>query len=250
MTEYEEDQLAEALKESVEKAAAQLSLSVEGLGKTKGKTYEVWVLFRLATHLKALGVHVSARSHKDESTTTFRIKGGPGKIHPTTASSPKPSHFRISKSPGSKRIFEIHVSLEHRGVSDVSHEVDISVISGEFATAIRNKPEGGDYQGPRYACLELKNYATDKELDKNVARAFLAVRQELGGGTAISRKHDIISAMVSHVSYSLITAASVGESSAKLLKHYHISSLGGVIPNSTEGDDFLHTIAYWLDLCL
>jgi len=235
------------LEAAIAAATRDLTLAVANIGSEAGKAYEAWILFSIVKALKARGLEVTARDHSDEATHEFRIKGGPGKIPNVDAKGPQPCHFRVRK-PGSSRAMELHVSIEHVGQSGQVHEVDISLVPHLVASVIRQSLNGGEYYGPRFACLELKNYANT--LDKNIARAFLGVLLELHDGSFAMGNGDIWKAARAEVSYSLVTSAKVAAPSVQLLSHYHMSTFAEVRSDGSGASlsQFLERFSDWVEI--
>lgn len=234
------------LEAEIAAATKELTLAVANIGSEAGKAYEAWILFSIVKALRARGLEVSPRDHSDEATHEFRIKGGPGKIPNVDAKGPQPCHFRVRR-PNSSRALELHVSIEHVGQSGQLHEVDISLVPHYVASFIRHQPNGGEYYGPRFACLELKNYANT--LDKNIARAFLGVFLEVHDGSFQMANGDIWKAARNEVSYSLVTAAKVSDPSVQLLSHYHMSTFAEVKPDAPGANltHFLDLFSDWVE---
>jgi hypothetical protein len=234
------------LEAAIAAATKDLTLAVANIGSEAGKAYEAWILFSIVKALRARGLEVTARDHSDEATHEFRIKGGPGKIPNINAKGPQPCHFRVRR-PGSPRAMELHVSIEHVGQSGQVHEVDISLVPHVVASFIRQRPNGGEYSGPRFACLELKNYANI--LDKNIARAFLGILLELHDGSFHMGNGDVWKAARDDVSYSLVTSAKVADPSVDLLSHYRMSTFAEVTPgaSSLNLSLFLDRFSDWVE---
>ena len=229
------------LETQVAEAAKDLSLTLPDLIGEDGKAYEAWVMFKLAQRLTQLGAVVGARDHTDACTSVFRIKGGPGNIVSAHATGDQPTHFRVAGP--NQRALELHVSIEHVGSSGEVHEVDIGLIHADVARIIRNHTNGAPYRGPRYLCLELKNYGQNAMLDKNISRAFVAVRIELQHDWVELPGGDLISTQTRDRTYCLLTPASLTATTVGMLHRYGIAAFPGAYPGTPQMDEFLDQIA-------
>lgn len=199
---------------------------------TKGKTYEAWIMFEIALDLTSTPTHDPApvtvkpcNFDRSTASTTFVVRGGPGHIQ---AISPPPTqgmcHFEFSRN---GRSLELHASVEHFGHSGTDHELDLSVMPTHTVDIYRLA--GGAYDGERALGLELKAYAASATLDKNVARALVAVAADLDPTIALPRfvrgSHSgatYPSLRFPHPLYALITSAQISAESQKYMTWYDV----------------------------
>lgn len=106
----------------------------------------------------------------------FVFRGAPGQIH---------SRFRnygYARFTLSGEEFELHAGVEFRGVSGMTHEVDVGIMRAAEADACRLNPDD-----PPSASLigvwECKFY--DSPLNKGLARAFVGLLDDLGNNVRL-----------------------------------------------------------------
>lgn len=168
--------LDQQLSDAITDAAKALAISVPDIGSGLGKSYEAWLMLEIAAGLPAPYSAV-AIDYRGDPTATLIVRGGPGYI--ASASGPSATHagaIRIDHQ--SHPTVELHASLRHRGLSTASHELDISLNLASVCQTIR-RTGTAPYPGPPILGLELKQYGTDQNLNKNFGRAFLAVAVDL-----------------------------------------------------------------------
>jgi hypothetical protein len=232
-----------AMEARISKAAADLAVAAPSLASTKGKTYETWVMFEIAARL-AISHKVKARNSAGKSTTTFRVRGGPG--HIKSASEPPgklPCHFELG-SPQAREPLELHNSVEHVGLSDETHEFDVSAISKRYTSGLRKSAKGGPYEGPCALGLELKAYDDATTLDKAIARALLGTVVDLHPGAVVksvkiefrAKASDTYVERFGYPRAALLTTAWITPETRKFLEAYGIGSHPNVAPGHNEGD--------------
>jgi hypothetical protein len=160
---------------SLADAAAALAVVAPDLADGTGKGLEAEVLFGLAAKLAPVGVVTALAGSGQPLTGPFVLRGGPGHLHPPTSAASKASYFHVELS-GAR--VELHNSLEFKGFSGVSHEMDVSAVWAEVADHVRSN-ELGAVPGPPELGAELKEFASDAKLAKNMVRAFFACAVDL-----------------------------------------------------------------------
>ncbi|MFA4892700.1 hypothetical protein [Brevundimonas sp.] len=214
-------------------AATKLAIATPDLAKGLGKSYEAWLYLRIAAGIDG---SVTACDHQGNPTSILILRGGPGYM--ATAQSTKANaagFFSVANYSGS---LELHSSLRHRGTSEASHEIDISLNRAEECWTVR-LGGGGPYPGPPVIGLELKHYGSHTKLDKNFARALLGVAMDLnpwfgirtisarGPGKALAAR-----TLPVRGRYGLVTTASLSPETARFLKTYAISAYPDFSPQS------------------
>ena len=144
--------------EAIARAIAQATITAAPASGS-GKTYELWLIMKLAEELVARGYPVSLL-HADGTVITtpgesFIQRGGPGYINPQAG---KPGAVRFAKD-GIE--WEIHNSLEFLGRSNATHEVDICILSRAVADALRGLPQPRPARGHPLFAIECKHYSGD-----------------------------------------------------------------------------------------
>ena len=219
------------------KAAAALGLAAPTLA-AKGKSYEIWVMLELATRLDAVGVVATPVGPNDALVEDFVFRGAPGHMPGADAGDDAPSHIRLERN---DQAFEMHIGLQHVGVSEATHELDICVIPSWFAHQLR-QDGGGPYRGPLCVALELKALSDKYKLDQGIPRALVGVAVDLdptwpivewtfktSGGHARSftrSRH--------RERFSLVTATQLYNNSILYLEHHGARPAEKVLPGNNE----------------
>ncbi len=204
------------LQEAVADAADDLALVAPAVG-TKGKAYEVWIALEIAVRLLRLGYAVQANDPADIEVAVFRVRGSPGGMSSADATGDdNPSHFRIA---GRWRAVELHIGLQIEGVSGARHEIDVTLLPADAATA----------------------YSDTSKLDQVYPRALLGVAADVEpgwlfptqvlltfGGAGSSRSMSTRSVI------GLLTSTQLYDNSRRMMEHH------GVLPGDSVrpgGDD-------------
>jgi len=155
-------------------AADDLELVAPDFGTSKGKAYEVWVMLDIIAHLLWKGVEVHPHDCDDEVEPFFRVAGSPAGM-PSQNSNGAPCHFKLERA---STCLELHLGLDHEGVSTSTHEIDLCVLPMPLAYFLRYSG-GGPYRGPVRLGLELKAHGGRYKLPHDVPRALLGVAMDL-----------------------------------------------------------------------
>ncbi len=217
----------------IEAAANELAMAAPSIGSGLGNAYEAWVALELAKALRDLGLFVQARDCQDTPTHEFFFRRNPGKIksastHPYN----QPCHFTVD---GASDVLEIHAGVQHRGMSDDLHEIDISVVPQAEAAATRALAKGGAHVGTRCLALELKEYGDESFIDKGIPRALLGVMADLDPELIAARAARRPRARISVVSgyapaphYALLTTAKIRPPSKTFLSAHGVQWAEGL----------------------
>lgn len=213
-------------------AAAQLGIVAPGFGTSKGKAYEVWIMLELVVGLMARGFDVHPLDCDDELEPYFRVSGSPADM-PGAGSKNAPCHFMFVRN---GRGIELHLGLNHRGISGSTHELDLTFVPAPGGYAIRQSG-GGPWDGAPVVGLELKAYTDTHKLPHDIPRALLGVAVDLdptwpvtawtfhtfgGGERRLSPSF--------RASYSLLTATELHASSEQYLTYHGVLARGRVVP--------------------
>ncbi len=201
---------------------------------TKGKTYEAWIMFEVALAVASTPtsdptpITTTPRQHDGQpATLKFTVRGGPGHIKPTSPYLTNGAcHFEFARH---GRAIELHASVQHMGMSGTDHELDLSVMPKSRVDIVRASG-GGSFDGFRFSGIELKAYDGTATLNKNIARAFVALAGDLDppmtmpriakatpSGTVTSHWHRSY-----HPHYWLITTADISLPTEAYLDWYDI----------------------------
>lgn len=168
--------LDQQLADAIEQAATVLAIKAPDIGSGLGKSYEAWLMLEIAAGVPAPYSAVPI-DYKGDPTTVLVVRGGPGYIASASGhSANQAGAIRIDQ--GGYPAVELHASLRHRGLSNASHEIDISLNLASVCQAVRRSGTA-PYPGPPILGLELKQYGADQNLNKNFGRALLAVAVDL-----------------------------------------------------------------------
>jgi hypothetical protein len=109
--------------------------------------------------------------------TPFIFRGAPGQIHS------KSKNFGYAEFTLNGHDFEIHVDIEFKGTSGMTHELDVCILRAEDANECRLNPDD-----PRAAALiagwECKFYGGN--LNKGLGRAFVGLIDDMGNNIRLS----------------------------------------------------------------
>lgn len=226
------------LTEALQNAAYNLSLVAPSL-TTQSKTYETWAAFELSAALSKNGASVQALDHNGATTSTFRVRGGPGFMVPVSErGGDKPCHFKIDWN---GTTVEMHISLVHVSRFGNLHEIDICVVDHLAAEYLRQQSHPLPFNGDWLVGAELKAYDTTTALDKNIARAALGLLLDLAPAAIApsvqfkSRSGQVL--LTGHFNgpqYFLLTSANIAQPTVRLLDTYGVKSRAGVWPGTTN----------------
>lgn len=226
------------IQTKIKDAASKLSLVAKGLGKQDGKAYEAWVLLELAARLHAMKYDVRGCNPTGATVTDFRLRGGPGHmpgVHDKLTTD-TPSHLALS---GSYADLELHISIEVVGMSEATHELDVSVLPAREGYSCRLNG-GGPYRGHVLLGVELKAYDEEKTLPMGLPRALLGTAVDLDPTWAITGfAYSISSGEVKTFSrkrtrYALLTTTTLSESGQSLLANHGIMAGEELEPGKNE----------------
>lgn len=224
------------LQEAIAEAADDLAMVAPSVGG-KGKAYEVWILFELAVRLMKANYAVTALDPADIAVGLFRVRGSPGGMPSADAQGDdNPSHLLVE---GEGVDLEIHVGLQVVGVSDSTHEIDITILPSVVGRWVRYEG-GGPYRGPLAVGLELKAYDGKHKLNQGFPRALLGVAVDVdpswlfpervlvtaGGAEQRSRT-------VRRTLFGLATSTTLYDNSRRLLDHHGMLAADGATPTQT-----------------
>ncbi len=233
-------------KKEIEDAANALALAAPSIGSGLGKAYEAWVTLELAKGLKDVGVFVQARDCQDDPTVEFYFRRNPGKIKSATTSPyGQACHLFIAGSGGA---LEIHAGVQHRGMSQDLHEIDISIVPHDEAAMARSFKKDAAYFGSRCVALELKEYGDHAFIDKGIPRALLGVMADLDPVLIAARAAQLPGSrciMVSQVRpaphYGLLTTAKIRPPSKTFLSAHGVQWAEGL--NCRDDNDAIEQLA-------
>lgn len=217
-------------------AATALGLAAPTLG-AKGKSYEIWVMLALATRLEDAGVVATPVGPDGKLVGDFVFRGAPGHMPSAGAGPDAPSHIRLRRDGVT---FEMHIGLQHVGVSEATHEVDICIVPARTARILR-RLGGGPYHGQLGVALELKAFSAKYKLDQGIPRALVGVAVDLDPTWPIvewtfktSGGHAHSFTRMRRGCFSLVTTTKLYDNSARYLKHHGARSAQEVLPGSNE----------------
>lgn len=227
-----------AMKSSIIAKAKALAINAPDISTGAGKAYEAWMLLEIAAELQTAGLTVEAKDHACNTTTDFRVSGGPQHIPAATSTDlGEPCHFELR---GKNLIYELHAGVRHSGQSSDNHELDISVFAKRDADLVRGRG-GGPATGPIYLALELKEYSAGSYLPKVYSRALLGSFVDLNP-LGLFRKLVLEFSTVTldwrrewSPDFWLVTSANIRTGHVKFLERYGIDARSTVEPN-TPGD--------------
>jgi hypothetical protein len=134
------------------------------------KAYEAYIFGLCLKAVRSLGVEPTLLGRTGVP-DPFIFRGGPGQIHSTNKNYGY-AHFDLAGF-----AFEIHCNIEYRGTSDMTHELDISILRAEDAEACRQQPDDPT-SASIFGAWECKYYSS--ALQKHLARAFVGLIDDLG----------------------------------------------------------------------
>lgn len=142
-----------------------------------GRTFELYVMTGISLALQGKGYEVwiqrsdGSRVLPTESDLRYIQRGGsPSGIAPAADGTNNPSAIAFRRAQGPT--WEMHNGVQFEGRSSAVHEIDIAIIPGTVAHALRNLACGGSPLGRPRISIECKDVGTPGDLDE--MRAFIA----------------------------------------------------------------------------
>ena len=221
-------------------AADGLGIVAPDFGTSKGKAYEVWIMLEIVVRLLRDGVDVHPHDCADELEPYFRVSGSPADMPSHAAGATSPCHFKLRRG---RRSLELHLGLNHGGLSTATHEIDLSVLPGFAAWKLRQEG-GGPYEREPFVGLELKAYSDKHKLPHDIPRALLGVAMDLdpafgmynwtvttfGGESRTFHRSN-------RMQLAVITATKLHDSSERLLLHHGVGAHCEVLPGANAAID-------------
>jgi len=144
--------------------------------QTRDKAYEAYIFCLCLRAARELGGNPVLRGIGSTG-SQFIFRGAPGSLFSTSRNYGY-AEFSLNRS-----YFEIHVGVEYRGGSGMTHEFDVSIIRAQDAENCRQ-----DHIDPKPASLiagwECKFYS--RNLDKGLGRAFVGLMDDMGSNIRLS----------------------------------------------------------------
>ena len=134
------------------------------------KAYEAYVFGLCLRAVRELGVQPLLRGIS-AIPNPFVFRGGPGQIHS------RYRNYGYASFTINRQEFEIHAGVEFAGTSGMTHELDVCIMRASDAQACRAQPNDPPASSI-FGAWECKFY--DNPLDKNLARAFVGLVDDLG----------------------------------------------------------------------
>lgn len=138
--------------------------------RVEEKAYEAYVFGLCLRALRELNIIPVLRGITGPP-DPFIFRGAPGQIHSISR------NYGYAEFGVNGRQFEIHVGVEFRGISGMTHEVDVGIMKAEDAVRCRRQPDDPP-SSSLVAGWECKFY--DRNLDKVLGRAFVGLVDDLG----------------------------------------------------------------------
>jgi hypothetical protein len=134
------------------------------------KAYEAYVFGLCLRAVRELGVQPVLRGISGVP-NPFVFRGAPGQIHS------RHRNYGYASFTLNRHDFEIHAGVEFLGTSGMTHEVDVCIMRALDAQICRARPNDPP-AASLFGAWECKFY--DKRLDKDLARAFVGLVDDLG----------------------------------------------------------------------
>lgn len=198
------------MEQAIKDAAAALAAGAPDLTAGSGPLLEAWVALELGAQLNAFAVAVAVRVVTHETTgltydQTYFVRTS----QRTALKAVGTSWLEITTA---HETYEIHNSIQLRGISGATHEADVCVLGFPHAYPA----------GLPYAVVECKHYDKASYMPCNAVRALVAVRI------------DVPSVGWSH--WSVLSTAKLSRNARLLGQHFDISTFGSVTPSHLNGD--------------
>ncbi len=214
-----------------------------------GKALEAWVLMRLAKAAQATGLWNVSLRRGDGSLLPF---GAPFEfatwqsgIQPSSLSAP--CYVLLEHRRDSQKRLELHGSLQWRGRSDATHEIDVSGIPAAIADALR-RSGGGWPRGLPVIAVECKDKTSSglpDEMREVLARMFdLALVTKPPAPTPPCRSYgdgaiahwgnwsSTYRSFFSKGSFAIVRVGKISKGAGQMAAHYHILQSGQVYDRS------------------
>jgi hypothetical protein len=140
------------------------------------KAYEAYVFGLCLRAVRELGAVPVLRGITGPP-APFVFRGAPGQIHSRSR------NYGYAEFMLNNETFEIHVGVEFRGSSGMTHEVDVSIIRGDAADRCRQRPDDPP-SASLVAGWECKFYAGN--LEKGLGRSFVGLIDDMGTNLRLS----------------------------------------------------------------
>jgi len=233
--------------------------SIRGIGvhvaQTAGKIYELWLAAQIAHALQNGGWIVEIRAHTDLADQKFIQRGSPGRIHPRTASGPKPSFFYL-KRPADGAEFELHNSVTFTGRSGAEHEFDLCILKYDLGTSLRNLHAANSATGHPMYVVECKEYvdAVGIAVPRGViASVFDATHwkrsalrhQQVIEGVSVTNQ-SALAGRFSKGFVAIVTPNGFSGGADRLARRYNVRQFGDVEMGTPGLQHFLSATSTWL----
>ena len=137
-----------------------------------GKLYEAYVFGLCLRAVRELESSLTLCGIKGPS-TPFIFRGAPGQIH-SDAKNYGYAKFSLNDD------YEIHAGIEFKGISGMTHELDVCIMKATYADKCRNPQSLDDPPARSLVCgWECKFYTGS--LPKNLGREFVGLMKDMGG---------------------------------------------------------------------
>lgn len=230
-------------------AATALGIAAPSIGASKGKAYEVWIMLEIAARLKRRGVKVYPLNQNNQMETNLRVNGAPANMPGVDPSGSAACHFLFVRD---ANIVELHLGLNHLGLSGATHEIDLSVLPAAQGWELRQKG-GGPFDGHVHVGLELKAHSDQYKLDHSIPRALLGVAIDLdpswpiqgwtfhtaGGGSGCRMDR------TSKTRLAVMTTTQLFDSSRQYLEHHGAGAHADVTPGGNTAA--IDAVVDWID---
>ena len=230
---------ADDVLEEIQEAGDELGTLAPSLSEdAKGKAYEVWIAFEIATRLLRHGYDVRAVNPFGAPEPSFKVRGSPGGMTNTaTRPTSPPTHFEVR---GGDRELELHIGLQLRGLSGATHEVDVTVLPAEIGRFVRSHG-GGPYNGPLDHGYELKAYDEKHKLGQGFPRALLGIAADINPSwfvpeldLRIANGQGSSVQLMQRTRFALLTTTTFYENSRSLMAGHDILGGAETLPGHNE----------------
>lgn len=140
------------------------------------KAYEAYVFGLCLQAVRTLGITPTLLGISG-APNPFVFRGGPGQIYSTRR------NYGYAYFDLAGMAFEIHCGVEYRGTSDMTHELDVSILRATDAAECRLNPDDPS-SASIFGAWECKFY--DGRLDKGLARSFVGLVDDLGSNIRLA----------------------------------------------------------------
>ncbi|MBO1081722.1 hypothetical protein [Roseomonas haemaphysalidis] len=152
-----------------------MSLGAAGMGE-QGKRYEAWLMLEVALAFRNRGHQATwITCHVGGPPRKALFRGSPGSMKKCGVTVDAPGYIQLINN---GRHYELHNSIQFRGVSGALHEVDLSIIPARVGNGLR--AAGGGYpDGKPCVALELKRFKLTGSFSIGLMRAMLLAAVDL-----------------------------------------------------------------------